>query len=72
MDLPALAPADAVLMRDTHASNSFVCQPQQRNMAGAPPLPGCAPLATCPHLICPHLHHITDELTSLRTKHRSM
>lgn len=46
MDLPALAPADAVLMRDTHASNSFVCQPQQRNMAGAPPLPICASLVT--------------------------
>ena len=33
-DLPALAAGDCVLMRDTTASNTFVCQPQQRNLHG--------------------------------------
>ena len=33
-DLPALAAGDCVLMRDTAASNTFVCQPQQRNLLG--------------------------------------
>ena len=33
-DLPALIAGDAVLMRDTHLSNTFTCQPQQRNMHG--------------------------------------
>ena len=33
-DLPALISGDAVLMRNTQLSNTFTCQPQQRNMHG--------------------------------------
>ena len=33
-DLPALAAGDAVLMPQTSLSNTFICQPQQRNMHG--------------------------------------
>lgn len=32
IDLPVLAPSDAVLMRDTALQNTFICQPQQRNL----------------------------------------
>lgn len=33
-DLPALAAGDAVLMPLTTLHNTFICQPQQRNMHG--------------------------------------
>ena len=33
-DLPALSAGDAVLMPQTSLSNTFICQPQQRNMHG--------------------------------------
>ncbi|KAK9841013.1 hypothetical protein WJX81_005413 [Elliptochloris bilobata] len=34
IDLPALAPADAILMGATAMHNTFTCQPQVRNMSG--------------------------------------
>ena len=34
VDLPALADNAAVLMSKTRLENTFLCQPQQRNMAG--------------------------------------
>ncbi|KAG5010699.1 hypothetical protein AAZX31_07G189700 [Glycine max] len=33
-DMPALANRDSVLMKDTCLQNSFICQPQQRNIHG--------------------------------------
>ncbi|XP_040988275.1 acyl-coenzyme A thioesterase 9, mitochondrial-like isoform X1 [Juglans microcarpa x Juglans regia] len=33
-DLPALADRDSILIRDTCLQNSFICQPQQRNIHG--------------------------------------
>ncbi|GAV68391.1 hypothetical protein CFOL_v3_11894, partial [Cephalotus follicularis] len=33
-DMPALADRDSILLRDTSLENSFLCQPQQRNMHG--------------------------------------
>lgn len=33
-DLPALADRDSILIRDTCLENSFICQPQQRNIHG--------------------------------------
>lgn len=33
-DLPALADRDSILIRDTCLHNSFICQPQQRNIHG--------------------------------------
>ncbi|MED6137265.1 Acyl-coenzyme A thioesterase 4, mitochondrial [Stylosanthes scabra] len=33
-DLPALANRDSILMKDTCLQNSFICQPQQRNIHG--------------------------------------
>lgn len=33
-DMPALADRDSILIRDTYLENSFVCQPQQRNIHG--------------------------------------
>lgn len=33
-DLPALADRDSILIRDTCLRNSFICQPQQRNIHG--------------------------------------
>lgn len=33
-DLPALAPTDARSMHETALENTFICQPQQRNMHG--------------------------------------
>lgn len=33
-DLPALATDNAVLMSQTALQNTFICQPQQRNMHG--------------------------------------
>lgn len=33
-DMPGLAAGDAVLMHQTLLSNTFTCQPQQRNMHG--------------------------------------
>lgn len=33
-DMPALADRDSILIRDTCLQNSFICQPQQRNIYG--------------------------------------
>lgn len=33
-DMPALADRDSILIRDTCLQNSFICQPQQRNIHG--------------------------------------
>lgn len=33
-DMPALADRDSILLRDTCFENSFICQPQQRNIHG--------------------------------------
>ncbi|ESW25709.1 hypothetical protein PHAVU_003G058900 [Phaseolus vulgaris] len=33
-DMPALANRDSILMKDTCLQNSFICQPQQRNIHG--------------------------------------
>ena len=33
-DMPALADRDSILLRDTCLQNSFICQPQQRNIHG--------------------------------------
>lgn len=33
-DMPALADRDSILMKDTCLQNSFICQPQQRNIHG--------------------------------------
>lgn len=33
-DMPALADRDSILIRDTCLENSFICQPQQRNIHG--------------------------------------
>ncbi|XP_050255845.1 acyl-coenzyme A thioesterase 2, chloroplastic-like isoform X3 [Quercus robur] len=33
-DMPALADRDSILIRDTCLDNSFICQPQQRNIHG--------------------------------------
>lgn len=33
-DMPALADRDSILMKDTCLENSFICQPQQRNIHG--------------------------------------
>lgn len=33
-DMPALADRDSILMKDTCLDNSFICQPQQRNIHG--------------------------------------
>ncbi|XP_028780139.1 acyl-coenzyme A thioesterase 9, mitochondrial-like isoform X2 [Neltuma alba] len=33
-DMPALANRDSILMKDTRLENSFICQPQQRNIHG--------------------------------------
>ncbi|XP_054811847.1 acyl-coenzyme A thioesterase 4, mitochondrial-like isoform X2 [Prosopis cineraria] len=33
-DMPALANRDSILMKDTCLENSFICQPQQRNIHG--------------------------------------
>lgn len=33
-DMPALADRDSILIKDTHLDNSFICQPQQRNIYG--------------------------------------
>ena len=33
-DMPALADRDSILIRDTCLANSFICQPQQRNIHG--------------------------------------
>ena len=32
--MPALADRDSILIRDTCLANSFICQPQQRNIHG--------------------------------------
>ena len=32
IDMPSLAIGEALLMRDTSMQNTFVCQPQQRNI----------------------------------------
>jgi len=34
VDMPALAPGNTILMGETSLSNSFICQPQQRNLHG--------------------------------------
>ncbi|PON46699.1 Thioesterase domain containing protein [Parasponia andersonii] len=34
LDMPALADRDRILIRDTCLENSFICQPQQRNIHG--------------------------------------
>lgn len=33
-DMPALADRNSILMKDTYLQNSFICQPQQRNIHG--------------------------------------
>ena len=33
-DMPALADRDSIRIRDTCLDNSFICQPQQRNIHG--------------------------------------
>lgn len=33
-DMPALADRDSILIKDTCLQNSFICQPQQRNIHG--------------------------------------
>ena len=33
-DMPSLASGQALLMKDTIMQNTFVCQPQQRNIHG--------------------------------------
>jgi len=34
IDMPSLTSGNAMLMRDTAMQNTFVCQPQQRNIHG--------------------------------------
>lgn len=34
LDMPALAPNNSILMRDTQLSNALICQPQHRNTRG--------------------------------------